>query len=119
MFHAFDQNQSSCDHPFLLKFLKILCHMESCRCMEKRNQIFFLFWLLQKGNFNITSFHEEFTASKVPHWKTKIPLKIQIFLWQVINGKIESLEQLKKRNWPGPIECKMCGQPIYSNLHIH
>jgi hypothetical protein len=25
------------------------------------------------------------------------------------NNKIQSAEQLKKRNWPGPVECKMSG----------
>jgi hypothetical protein len=41
-------------------------------------------------------------------WKTKVPLKIKIFLWRVINDKIQSAEQLKKRNWPGPGDCKLC-----------
>jgi hypothetical protein len=49
-------------------------------------------------------------------WQTKIPLKIKIFLWQVINDKIQSVEQLKKRNWPGSIDCKMCG-PAESTNH--
>lgn len=43
-------------------------------------------------------------------WKAKLPLKIRIFLWQVCNDKIQSAEQLKKRNSEGPIECNMCGQ---------
>jgi transcription elongation factor Elf1 len=50
-------------------------------------------------------------------WKAKIPLNIKIFLWQVCNDKIQSVEQLKKRNWESPIECKMCGQ-IESTEHI-
>jgi hypothetical protein len=50
-------------------------------------------------------------------WQTKIPLKIKIFLWQVINDNIQSAEQLKKRNWPGSIDCKMCGQAESTN-HI-
>jgi hypothetical protein len=43
-------------------------------------------------------------------WETKLPLKIRIFLWQVINDKIQSAEQLKKREWSGPMECKLCNQ---------
>jgi hypothetical protein len=50
-------------------------------------------------------------------WTAKIPLKIKIFLWQVCNDKIQSAEQLKKRNWEGPVECKMCGQ-VESTEHI-
>jgi hypothetical protein len=38
-------------------------------------------------------------------------------LWQVCNDKIQSAEQLKRRNWEGPIECKMCGQ-VESAEHI-
>jgi hypothetical protein len=30
-----------------------------------------------------------------------------VFIWQILNDKIQSAEQLKKRNWPGPIECKL------------
>lgn len=41
-------------------------------------------------------------------WRTRIPLKIRVFIWQILNDKIQSAEQLKKRNWPGPIECKLC-----------
>lgn len=33
-----------------------------------------------------------------------------MFLWQVCNDKIQSAEQLKKRNWPGEVECKLYGQ---------
>jgi hypothetical protein len=50
-------------------------------------------------------------------WKTKVPLKIRIFLWQVINDKIQSAEQLKKRNWPGSVACKLCGL-LESTSHI-
>lgn len=43
-------------------------------------------------------------------WRTKLPLKIRVFLWQVFNDKIQSAGQLNKMNWPGKIECKLCGQ---------
>jgi hypothetical protein len=57
-----------------------------------------------------------------------LPLKIKVFLWQVYNDKIQSAEQLWKRNWPGEIACKVCGldarfvvwmkQRITSSLHV-
>jgi hypothetical protein len=50
-------------------------------------------------------------------WKTKFPLKISIFIWQVAYDKIQSAEQLKKRNWPGVIKCILCGQ-IETTNHI-
>jgi hypothetical protein len=46
-----------------------------------------------------------------------LPLKIKIFLWQICNDKIQSAEQLRKRNWTGPLECKLCGE-LESTEHI-
>lgn len=43
-------------------------------------------------------------------WKARIPLKIQIFLWMVYHDRIQAAVQLKKRNWAGPEECKLCGE---------
>jgi hypothetical protein len=43
-------------------------------------------------------------------WRAKLPLKIKIFLWQLYNDKVQKAEQLKKRNWSGPLECKLCGK---------
>jgi hypothetical protein len=43
-------------------------------------------------------------------WKAALPLKIKIFLWQICNDKIQTAEQLRKRNWTGPVECKLCGK---------
>jgi hypothetical protein len=65
-------------------------------------------WLLERsGSFSTFLYNEPtFTGFSnrwllvVCLWKTKMPLKNKIFLWQVINDKIQSIEQLKKRNWP-------------------
>jgi hypothetical protein len=43
-------------------------------------------------------------------WGAKLPLKIRIFLWQVVHDRLESAEQLKKREWNGEIECQLCGR---------
>jgi hypothetical protein len=50
-------------------------------------------------------------------WRAKLPLKIKIFLWQVCNDKVQSAEQLQKKNWSGPLECKLCGD-IETAEHI-
>lgn len=50
-------------------------------------------------------------------WQANVSLKIKIFTWQVCNDKIQSAEQLVKRNWLGDIECKMCGR-LESTGHI-
>jgi hypothetical protein len=50
-------------------------------------------------------------------WQAGLPLKIKIFLWQVCNDKIQSAEQLRMRNWKGPLECKLCGS-VESAEHL-
>jgi hypothetical protein len=40
-----------------------------------------------------------------------------MFLWQVCNVKVQSAEQLAKKNWQGPTECKLCGR-LESAEHI-
>jgi hypothetical protein len=73
-------------------------------------------WVLERsGKFTTSSLYNELTFTGFSDrwmlcpWKTKVPLKIKIFLWQVIHDKIQSAEQLKKIYWSGPIECKLCG----------
>jgi hypothetical protein len=43
-------------------------------------------------------------------WRAKLPLKIRIFLWQMANDRLPTVEQLKKRNWEGKVECQLCGK---------
>jgi hypothetical protein len=43
-------------------------------------------------------------------WGASLPLKIKVFVWQVYNDKIQSEEQLCKRNWPRESGCKLCGE---------
>jgi hypothetical protein len=38
-------------------------------------------------------------------WDAKLPLKVKIFLWQMVHGKLQTAEQLKKREWKGKINC--------------
>jgi hypothetical protein len=72
-------------------------------------------WIYEKsGDFSTASLYQEFTFPGMENkwmwniWKACLPLKIKIFLWQVCNDKIQSAEQLRKRNWTGPLECKLC-----------
>jgi hypothetical protein len=81
-------------------------------------------WIFERfGIFSTSSLYNELTFTGFPIkwllclWKTKIPLKIRIFLRQVINDKIRSAKQLKIRNWSGSTECKLCGQ-IGTTNHI-
>jgi hypothetical protein len=74
-------------------------------------------WVFEKsGLFTTASLYRELTFPGVPNrwmmniWNAKLPLKIRMFLWQVCNNKIQSADQLDRKNWKGPTECKLCGQ---------
>jgi hypothetical protein len=77
----------------------------------------------KSGQFSITSLYRELVFLGVVNkwmmslWRVRLPLKIKVFLWQICNEKIQSAEQLKKKNWSGPLECKLCGE-IESTNHI-
>jgi hypothetical protein len=73
-------------------------------------------WVLENSRmFSTSSMYRELTFSGYANrwlmlvWSSKLPLKIRIFLWKVLNNKIQSASQLKKRNWSGPVECKLRG----------
>jgi hypothetical protein len=42
-------------------------------------------------------------------WNTKLPLKIQIFLWMMHHDRLQTAVQLRNRKWDDPKECKLCG----------
>jgi hypothetical protein len=50
-------------------------------------------------------------------WKSKIPLKIKIFMWQMCQDAILTSENMKKRKWPGAPTCSFCRQ-VESNNHL-
>jgi hypothetical protein len=48
-------------------------------------------------------------------WKSKLPLKIKIFMWQLKNNKLEVATLLKKRGWKGGVHCCLCGKVETTN----
>jgi hypothetical protein len=50
-------------------------------------------------------------------WKTKIPLKIKIFMWQLGQDALLTRENLRKRNWDGSPVCSFCSQ-LETNNHL-
>ena len=38
-------------------------------------------------------------------WKSKVPLKIKFFLWQIFNNKLQCAVSLVKRGWKGGEDC--------------
>lgn len=50
-------------------------------------------------------------------WHTRVPPKIKIFLWQLIQGKLPSSSQVAKRRGPLNGRCTLCGEIEHCN-HI-
>lgn len=42
-------------------------------------------------------------------WKSRLPLKIKIFMWQLRHNKLSAAVVLKRRGWKGDIHCSLCG----------
>jgi hypothetical protein len=65
-------------------------------------------WLLDKKGFSVKSSYRNFKVNlnRDPYWfiwKAKIPQRIKVFLWLVINDKILSKENLRKKNGKGTL----------------
>jgi hypothetical protein len=43
-------------------------------------------------------------------WKAKIPLKVQIFLWMAWHDRIQTVQQMRKKNWDKAQVCMFCEQ---------
>lgn len=42
-------------------------------------------------------------------WKSKLPMKIKVFVWQIYHGKLQAAAVLKARGWKGDHHCALCG----------
>lgn len=69
------------------------------------------------GKFTTRSLYRELTfggirdEQMIDVWACRVLLKIQFFMWMVFHDKIQSAVQLKKRNWSGEVNCKLCSLP--------
>jgi hypothetical protein len=41
-------------------------------------------------------------------WKAKIPFKLRNFVWLVYQGRIQTADNLIKKQWKGDKKCKFC-----------
>ena len=73
-------------------------------------------WSLEaSGGFSSHSLYLKMSqGAAVTHfkevWRTRVPPKIKVFLWQLIRGKLPSGAQLAKRNGPSDGSCALCGE---------
>lgn len=75
-------------------------------------------WVLESsGKYSCKSMyrHLSFSGVKLPRmqkfWKTKLPLKVKVFLRLAMKDRIQSGVQLKKKNWKGERNCVLCRVP--------
>ena len=80
-------------------------------------------WRLEpSGSFSTKSLYAAIAPSLAPEpfsliWDIRLPLKIRIFLWQWIRGRLPSGVEVRKRNGPGDGMCPLCATVEDSN-HI-
>jgi hypothetical protein len=65
------------------------------------------------GLFSVKSVYNAITTNNSgPYakiiWKEKIPSKIKIFLWMVLNNAILTKDNIIKRKWAGDPACYFC-----------
>jgi hypothetical protein len=44
-------------------------------------------------------------------WKTKLPLNLKVFMWQMYHDRLQTGVVLKKFKWKGDRNCVICGAP--------
>ena len=70
--------------------------------------------LTTSGSFTVDSMYRALTHSEVPVsnnkkiWKSKIPLKVKIFMWYLHRGVVLTKDNLARRNWQGSKKCCFC-----------
>lgn len=69
-----------------------------------------------KGLFSVKSVYNALSVNEAgPHykkiWKSKMPAKIQIFMWLVLNKAILTKDNMIKREWQGDPACYFCSSP--------
>jgi hypothetical protein len=51
-------------------------------------------------------------------WKWKVQLKIKLFIWLALEGKILTWDSLQKRGWEGPGRCPLCKLDSETIFHL-
>jgi hypothetical protein len=80
-------------------------------------------WRLEpSGQFSSKSLYQAIAPSPgrealTTIWVIRLPLKIRIFLWQRIRGRLPTGVEVLKRNGPGDGRCPLCG-PEEDTNHI-
>lgn len=89
--------------------------IKEVRLSERSDQVK---WVLEKsGQFSTKSMYRMLAHRGVINyrmrdvWRCKIPLKIKFFMWQVLQNRLQTAVNLKRRKWKGSHKCVICGEP--------
>lgn len=89
--------------------------LESLREVNLENEEDEVIWALEKNKpFSTKSLYRFLTnrgaisRSMNFVWKTKIPLKVKFFLWQMSNDRLQAASCLKEKGWKGSELCVLC-----------
>lgn len=81
-------------------------------------------WALEKsGQYTVRSMYRMMAHRGVINyrmrtvWGCKLPMKLKIFLWQIMQDKLQTGTNLKKKKWKGNHKCTICDVPETSD-HI-
>ncbi|WVZ82824.1 LOW QUALITY PROTEIN: hypothetical protein U9M48_030040, partial [Paspalum notatum var. saurae] len=93
---------------------ELISDLQGVRLGEGRDEVL---WGLDKSHhFSTKSLYRFRTDGGVSNrttgiiWKSKIPMKIKVFLWQLSKGKLQAASVLKKKGWKGSVFCALCGE---------
>ncbi|KAJ4809797.1 Ribonuclease H-like superfamily protein [Rhynchospora pubera] len=74
-----------------------------------------VFWLIEgNGIYSVKSCYALLNSNgfnldlKKSIWLAKVPLKIKLFCWLVLQNRILTQDNLEKRGWHGPNKCLFC-----------
>ena len=80
-------------------FFKKLQALLICSCIEDK-------MVYVKSLYSSIENSEAFPTSLV--WNPWVPVRVSFFTWELLWGRILTLEQLKRRWWRIPYRCYMC-----------
>jgi hypothetical protein len=88
--------------------------LNDCSLIDNRADS--VLWALDKKNQFTTKSMYRFLTDRGANsrvagfiWKSKVPLKIKFFLWQLLNNRLQTAENLATKGWKGSILCCLCG----------
>lgn len=74
-------------------------------------------WSIEKSHSSTKSLYYCLTQGGVKGklnkliWKCKIPVNVEVFLWQVFHNKLQTAVSLVRRGWHGSPMCCVCHKP--------